>query len=96
MPLCKPAPKPWWIPAPAATPAAIPLDPLTPVSPVSAAVVAGAHAERIGSAADALRWRLHGAALTAALQVGLAQGGLDLAVRYAKERTQFDRLIGSF
>jgi alkylation response protein AidB-like acyl-CoA dehydrogenase len=34
--------------------------------------------------------------LTAALQVGLAQGGLDLAVRYAKERTQFDRLIGSF
>ena len=79
-----------------ATPVAIPLDPLTPVSHVSAAVVAGAHGERIGSAADALRWRLHGAVLTAALQVGLAQGGLDLAVRYAKERTQFDRLIGSF
>ena len=78
------------------TPAAIPLDPLTPVSHVSAAVVAGAHGERIGAAADALRWRLHGAVLTAALQVGLAQGGLDLAVRYAKERTQFDRLIGSF
>jgi anti-sigma factor RsiW len=38
-----------------ATPVAIPLDPLTPVSHVSAAVVAGAHGEQIGSAADALR-----------------------------------------
>jgi alkylation response protein AidB-like acyl-CoA dehydrogenase len=79
-----------------ATPAAIPLDPLTPVSHVCAATVAGVRGERIGSAADALRWRLHGAVLTAALQVGLAQGGLDLAVRYAKERTQFGRPIGSF
>jgi 3-oxoacyl-[acyl-carrier-protein] synthase III len=76
--------------------AAVPLDPLTPVSHVAATVVAGAHGERIGSAADALRWRPHGAVLTSALQVGLAQGGLDLAVRYAKEHTQFDRLIGSF
>jgi len=75
-----------------ATPAAIPLDPLTPVSHVTA--VAGG--ERVGSAADALRWRRHGAVLTSALQVGLAQGGLDLAVRYARERAQFDRPIGSF
>jgi alkylation response protein AidB-like acyl-CoA dehydrogenase len=75
-----------------ATPAAIPLDPLTPVSQVMS--VTGT--ERLGSAADAARWRLHGAVLTAALQVGVAHGGLDLAVRYAKERTQFDRPIGSF
>ncbi|MGI8335525.1 acyl-CoA dehydrogenase family protein [Actinomadura scrupuli] len=80
----------------AATPTAIPLDPLTPVSQVMAAPEAYAGAERVGSAGDAVRWRLCGAALTAALQVGVAQGGLDLAVRYAKERTQFDRPIGSF
>jgi alkylation response protein AidB-like acyl-CoA dehydrogenase len=79
-----------------ATPAAIPLDPLTPVSHVTAVPEAETRGERIGSADDAARWRLHGAALTSALQVGVAQGGLDLAVRYAKERTQFDRVIGSF
>jgi alkylation response protein AidB-like acyl-CoA dehydrogenase len=76
----------------AATPAEIPLDPMTPVSYVTAEV----GGERIGSADDAARWRLRGTALTSALQVGVAQGGLDLAVRYAKERTQFDRVIGSF
>jgi alkylation response protein AidB-like acyl-CoA dehydrogenase len=76
-----------------ATPAAIPLDPLTPVASVSEAPSPG---ERIGSAADAARWRLRGAALTAALQVGVAKGGLDLAVRHAKERTQFGRPVGSF
>jgi alkylation response protein AidB-like acyl-CoA dehydrogenase len=79
-----------------ATPAAIPLDPLTPVSHVTAVPEVEARGERIGSAGDAERWRLQGTALTSALQVGVAQGGLDLAVRYAKERTQFDRVIGSF
>lgn len=79
-----------------ATPAAIPLDPLTPVSQVRSVSEARSLGERIGSAADAARWRLTGAALTSALQVGVAKGGLDLAVRYARERTQFDRLIGSF
>jgi len=34
--------------------------------------------------------------LTAALQVGVARGGLDLAVRYAGERVQFGRVIGGF
>lgn len=79
-----------------AAPVEIPLDPLSPVSVVTAVPEGTDRGERVGSAEDAVRWRLHGAVLTAALQVGVAQGGLDLAVRYAQERTQFDRLIGSF
>lgn len=75
------------------TSVAVPLDPLTPVSQVRAPAGAG---EPIGSAADAAGWRRRGAVLTAALQVGVAQGALDLAVRYAGERVQFDRVIGSF
>nr|BFE37457.1 acyl-CoA dehydrogenase family protein [Actinomadura rugatobispora] len=81
------------LPAPQAEPASLPLDPLTPVAQVSVRPEDG---ERIGTAEDAARWRLLGAVLTAALQVGVAQGALDLAVRYAKERVQFDRVIGSF
>jgi alkylation response protein AidB-like acyl-CoA dehydrogenase len=78
----------------AVTPAETPLDPLTPV----AVVVDGREprGERIGTAADAAAWRQRGTVLTAALQVGIAQGGLDLAVRYAKERVQFGRVIGGF
>lgn len=34
--------------------------------------------------------------LTAALQVGVARGGLDLAVSYAKERVQFGHAVGGF
>jgi alkylation response protein AidB-like acyl-CoA dehydrogenase len=78
----------------AAAPVQTPLDPLTPV-----AAVAGGdrpRGQRIGSAADAAAWRLRGSVLTAALQVGVARGGLDLAVRYAGERAQFGRVIGSF
>jgi alkylation response protein AidB-like acyl-CoA dehydrogenase len=78
----------------AAMPIETPLDPLTPV-----AVVADGReprGERIGTAADAAAWRQRGTVLTAALQVGIAQGGLDLAVRYAKERVQFGRVIGGF
>jgi alkylation response protein AidB-like acyl-CoA dehydrogenase len=78
----------------AATPVETPLDPLTPV-----ALVADGdqpHGVRIGTAADARAWRLRGTVLTAALQVGVARGGLDLAVRYAQERVQFGRVIGSF
>jgi alkylation response protein AidB-like acyl-CoA dehydrogenase len=78
-----------------AVPVEFPVDPLTPV-----AVLAGRPARpggvRIGTAAGAAGWRLRGAVLTAALQVGVARGGLDLAVRYVKEREQFGRVIGSF
>ncbi|MER5181655.1 acyl-CoA dehydrogenase family protein [Streptomyces sp. NPDC002896] len=77
-------------------PAARPLDPLTPVAALPGGLVASERGERIGSASDARRWRLRGAVLTAALQTGIAQGALDLAVRYVKERTQFGRPVGSF
>jgi alkylation response protein AidB-like acyl-CoA dehydrogenase len=70
-----------------------PLDPLTSLSLVTLPHGLG---ERIGSAADAARWRAEGTVLTAALQVGVTQGALDLAVRYAGERSQFGRVIGSF
>ena len=70
-----------------------PLDPLTPVSRVSSLprgdkVLEGS--ERIS------KIRLEATTLTAALLVGIASAGTDLAVAYAKERQQFGRVIGSF
>jgi alkylation response protein AidB-like acyl-CoA dehydrogenase len=79
--------------AAAATQALRPLDPLTPVWQLGALTTGG---KRIGEPSDAGRWRLRGALLVSALQVGVAQGALDLAVGYAKERVQFGRVIGSF
>lgn len=72
---------------------AAPLDPLTPVGVVTADLARG---EQVGSAADATAWRLRGTVLTAALQVGVARGALDLGVRYVQEREQFGRVVGSF
>lgn len=77
----------------AATVPKTPLDPLTPVAVVTGDLGEG---ERIGSAEDAVRWRERGAVLTAALQTGVARGALELATRYATERVQFGRTIGSF
>jgi alkylation response protein AidB-like acyl-CoA dehydrogenase len=74
-------------------PVPVPLDPLTPVAAVA---VRPADGQRLASGPDAMRLRLTGALLTAALQVGVAQGALDLAVRYAGQRVQFGRPIGSF
>ena len=69
-----------------------PLDHLTPLSQVDrlpeGEVIAGPDA--VG------RWKLEGAALSAALLLGIAREATDLAVGYAKEREQFDRPIGSF
>ena len=69
-----------------------PLDPLTPITRVASLP----QGEQVGGPEDAARWGVEGAALTAALQLGSAEATLDAAVAYAKERTQFDRPIGTF
>lgn len=69
-----------------------PLDPLTPLRHV-AALPQGA---QLGDGAAAAHWRRDGALLTAALQLGIAEVSLELAVEYAKKREQFDRPIASF
>jgi alkylation response protein AidB-like acyl-CoA dehydrogenase len=68
----------------------VPLDPLTPARRISA--------PKAGRTVDAHAGTLRrtGAVLTAALASGIASRTVDLAVDYAKERTQFDRPIGSF
>jgi len=68
------------------------LDPLTPVHRVDRL----RQGDPIGGADDAARWRLEGAALASAQLVGLAAGATEHAVAYAKDRRQFDRVIGSF
>jgi alkylation response protein AidB-like acyl-CoA dehydrogenase len=72
-------------------PATWPLDPCTPVSRVD---TDGLAYDPIGI--DWAEWNLAGATLTAALQLGLADRLMEMAVAYAKERFQFDRPIGSF
>jgi alkylation response protein AidB-like acyl-CoA dehydrogenase len=69
-----------------------PLDPLTPVHHV-AELPAGA---RVADAAAVRRLRRDAALLVAALQLGIAESTLELAVEYAKKREQFDRPIASF
>jgi alkylation response protein AidB-like acyl-CoA dehydrogenase len=69
-----------------------PLDPLTPVHLLSAVP----RGERIAGGEQAERFRREGALLAGAFQVGLAEAALLLGVDHALQRTQFDRLIGSF
>jgi len=75
-----------------AQPVATPLDPLTPLHHVEE-LPAG---ERIGDADLANRLRSVGGTLAAAQLLGMAEGAMDLALNYAKEREQFGRAIGSF
>ena len=75
-----------------ARPVSRPLDPLTPVH-VAGGLLRG---ERRGVPADAIRWRLEGALLTAASLLGIADAVTVRSVDFAKERQQFDRPIGSF
>jgi len=75
-----------------ATPVARPLDPLTPMH-LASELPAG---ERIAGPDVLERWRLDGAALIAAMSVGIASACVEQAVAYAKERKQFGRVIGSF
>ncbi len=75
-----------------ASKAEIPLDPLTPVHHIDSLP----KGEPIGSARAAARMRLEGAAIVSGQQLGLAEGALDLANEYAKNREQFGRPIGGF
>jgi alkylation response protein AidB-like acyl-CoA dehydrogenase len=73
-----------------AEPSPWPLDPCTPVAK-AAQLPPGTPIDFDVALGD-----LRGTALTAALQLGLADRLTELAVAYAKERVQFDRPIGSF
>ena len=75
-----------------ARPVERPIDPLTPTWVVDKLPMG----DMVGDEDLASRVRLNGALLTAALQLGLSEAVLDLAVAYAKERQQFDKPIGSF
>jgi len=75
-----------------AEPVTKPLDPLTPVWHVPS-LPAG---ERIADGHRAGQIRLEGMVLASALQLGIAEGTLEIALAYAKEREQFGRIIGSF
>jgi alkylation response protein AidB-like acyl-CoA dehydrogenase len=68
------------------------LDPLNPLG-VFPSLPAGIP---VGDAAEAQRLRRVGAVLTAALQLGIADAALDVAVGYSLEREQFGVPIGSF
>jgi alkylation response protein AidB-like acyl-CoA dehydrogenase len=69
-----------------------PLDPLTPMIVCDAAPFG----EAIAGADAAQRLRTTGTVLVAAMLVGGAQGALDVATNYARERHQFGVPIGSF
>jgi hypothetical protein len=72
-----------------------PVDPLTPLHRV-AALPGRSGPAGPGPSGEAERWRREGAVLTAAYQVGIAAAVTDRAVRYATQREQFGRTIGSF
>ncbi len=72
--------------------APVPLDPLTPVWRVAVLP----RGTRVATATVAARWRLIGATLTSALQLGVATGACELATEYAKGRMQFGKPIGQF
>jgi alkylation response protein AidB-like acyl-CoA dehydrogenase len=68
------------------------LDPLNPVG-VFTALPAGT---RVGDAVEAERMHRVGVLLAAALQLGISDAALDVAVAYSLEREQFGVPIGSF
>jgi len=69
-----------------------PLDPLTPLVQLPALP----QGERIADADAAAKLRLEGAVLVAALQLGIAESALELAVAHAKTREQVGRPSASF
>jgi len=68
------------------------LDPLNPVG-MFAALPRGT---RIGGVDEATRLRRVGTVLTAALQLGIADAAVEVAVAYSLEREQFGVAVGSF
>jgi len=76
-----------------ARPISRPLDPLTPLHALGPDALSEG-GERLDVPADV--WRREGAALAAALALGLAEATTEAAVAYAKQRRQFDRPIGGF
>jgi alkylation response protein AidB-like acyl-CoA dehydrogenase len=73
-------------------PVARPLDPLTPMHVINDLP----KGQRLAGPDATARWRLEGATLIAAMEVGIASATVEQAVAYAKERKQFGRVIGSF
>lgn len=72
---------------------ATPLDPLTPIHRIVAPLPDGGP---LVDPAQARRIWWEGTLLTAATQVGLGAGALEMATDYAQQRTQFGRPIGGF
>jgi len=81
--------EPAWL---TAEPVATPLDPLTPVHHVTAL----REGELVASVREARNLHRAGAALTAALMLGIAEATQELATEYAQGREQFGRPIAGF
>lgn len=75
---------------------AISLDPLTPVIRLSEEEFSSQFEASSVLDGEAEEWRMRGAALVAAQQLGIAAGATASAVTYAQERKQFDKPIGQF
>lgn len=72
------------------------LDPLTPVIRLSEEEFSSQFEASSVLDGEAEEWRMRGAALVAAQQLGIAAGATASAVTYAQERKQFDKPIGQF
>ena len=72
------------------------LDPLTPVVRLTEEEFTTRLEKSSALAGETDQWRMRGAALVAAQQLGIAAGATASAVTYAQERKQFDKPIGQF
>lgn len=72
------------------------LDPLTPVIRLNEEEFFSQFEASSALGSEAEEWRMRGAALVAAQQLGIAAGATASAVAYAQERKQFDKPIGQF